>query len=319
MKYFILKKIFELFMTLLLSSILLFSMVRLSPGDPIKSLLRNSEYALVEDEAFNERYAQLKKEYQLDDSIFKQYLNWSRKLIAFDLGKSIHTDTPIVEELKRRLPITLLLSFLTLLIQILLGVSLGIVSSIKNGKILDNIIRIFCIILTSMPLFALGLFLIYIFGIKFNLYTISGKISLKSFWLPVVTLSLTVSPSLIRLIRSGMLDEFGKLYISASLSRGLTKAQIIKNAFLNILLPITTMIVYSLISLIGGAVIVENVFSLPGIGNYALESVLLHDYPVIQAYGFFLILFIVIINFFTEILHIFINPQLKYRRNTNDI
>ena len=190
---------------------------------------------------------------------------------------------------------------------------LGVASAVNRGRMTDHAVRVGCVVLASVPVFALGLALLYFFGVRHALYTIANEAGWGRLWLPATTLGLIAAPPLARMIRTNLLQEFGRPYILAALSRGLRRRQIVRGAFRNVLLPVVTITALSAASLVGGAVVVESVFSWPGIGKYALDSILLHDYPVIQGYGFVTIVMILLINLGVDIVYICLDPRLRGR------
>lgn len=310
-KKIIIRKLLELVITLFFSTLIIFTLTHMAPGDPVKLILGDPEVAMTNTEAYERRYEEMRKELHLDENIIFQYATWVNRLLHFDLGTSLYTNRPVRVELGERLPATILLTIPSIIIQLILGVIFGTISALSRGKTKDNVIRIVCVIFSSIPVFAFGLLLLYYFGVHHNVYEITNVASLKRIWLPSLTLGFISAPSLVRVIRSNMLQEFGKIYISSALSRGLKRKLILKNAFKNVLLPVITIIVLSLTSLVGGAVVVENIFSWPGIGKYAMDSILLHDYPVIQGYGFTMVSIIILINFLVDIIYVYVDPRIR--------
>lgn len=310
-KKIIIRKLLELVITLFFATLIIFTLTHMAPGDPVKLILGDPEVAMTNTEAYERRYEEMRKELHLDGNIIFQYATWVNRLLHFDLGTSLYTNRPVRVELGERLPATILLTIPSIIIQLILGVIFGTISALSRGKTKDNVIRIVCVIFSSIPVFAFGLLLLYYFGVHHNVYEITNVASLKRIWLPSLTLGFISAPSLVRVIRSNMLQEFGKIYISSALSRGLKRKLILKNAFKNVLLPVITIIVLSLTSLVGGAVVVENIFSWPGIGKYAMDSILLHDYPVIQGYGFTMVSIIILINFLVDIIYVYVDPRIR--------
>jgi len=307
----LLQKTVELCLTLLLSSFLLFFLIHLAPGDPVKLLLGDPEVAMTDTGLYQKRYAEMREELHLDANLMVQYGIWLQRILKLDLGNSIFTKRPVSEELLTRLPATLLLSLPALALQVSLGILLGTASAVRRGETTDQAIRMVCVILASLPAFALGLLLLYYFGVVHHVYEISNTASWSRLWLPTLTLGIISSPPLIRLMRANMLQEFGKTYISFTIARGMGRSEVIYNAFRNTLLPLITMTALSLTSLLGGSVIVENVFSWPGVGKYALDSILLHDYPVIQGYGFVMLILVIVVNYLVDVACIYADPRLR--------
>ncbi len=253
----------------------------------------------------------MREELHLNSPLPIQYWLWLKRVSQLDLGTPIFTKRPVSDELLDRIPATLLLSLPTLALQVLLGISLGTASATHRGQPTDQAIRILCVVLAAIPAFALGLFLLYYFGVIRQIYEISNSAGWTRLWLPAITLGTIPSPPLIRVMRANMLQEFGKTYIASTIARGMGRRQIVRNAFRNTLLPLITMTAMSLTSLLGGAVIVENIFSWPGVGKYALDSIMLHDYPVIQGYGLVMLVMVITVNYGVDVICFAADPRLN--------
>jgi peptide/nickel transport system permease protein len=305
------------FATLFFATLLLFVIVRMAPGDPVELVLweHPGEYAIQNSEAYKERVEELRTQYGLNQSIVTQYIQWVKRLLRFDLGSSIHTGRPIAEEIAERIPATVMLAIAAIFIQLVFGVTLGIQSALKAGKIQDNTIRFFCVFFSSIPAFVMGLALLYVFGVTFHIFEISSDASIHRLWLPAIVLSLSGLPQLIRMVRANLLAELGQIYVASALARGLSKRYVVKHALRNALLPTITMIALSFVTMISGAVIIENIFSWPGIGNYALNSIVFHDYPVIQGYALIMVAVVITINLLVDLLYTLVDPRILQGKN----
>ncbi|WP_281890490.1 ABC transporter permease [Paenibacillus sp. YYML68] len=309
------KKGMEAALTLLLATLIIFVLTRLAPGDPIALLLSQQTEVAASDTTVYERKAEeLRVQWGLDQSLPVQYAEWLKRLVGLDLGQSIHTGRPVGSELAERLPATIQLSFAALAIQIALGLLIGALSALWAGKASDGLIRFLCVALASTPAFVIGLALLSLFAVTWNVYEISSEDDIARLWLPAVTLGLIGAPPLIRVVRANMLAELGQTYILAALARGLGRRQVVGHALRNALLPVVTMAGLSLTALISGAVVIESVFSWPGIGKYALDSILLKDYPVIQGYAFVMVAFIVLIHLLVDVVYMLVDPRLRRTR-----
>ncbi|MDO5725030.1 MAG: ABC transporter permease [Tissierellia bacterium] len=315
----ILERILSFIITLILSTIILFVLIRLAPGDPVKIFLGTPETSDVSKTNYQERYDALVKELNLDKPIPNQYIAWMKKAVKFDFGNSIYSKQPVVDELKSKLPATLLLTIPAIILQLIVGLSLGIISAINHNKLSDNLIRLFCAFIASIPGFALSLILIYLFAVKLGSYEISPSTSLTRLWLPALTLGVISSPGIIRVVRTSILEELGKPYVGFLISMGAKKIRIIKNVLLNIILPVIAISSTTFANLIGGSVVIENVFSWPGIGKYAMDSILKRDYPIIQGYGFLMVCFVILINVLVDVIYMSFDPTIKSMRlKTNE-
>ncbi|MCR4830673.1 MAG: ABC transporter permease [Pseudobutyrivibrio sp.] len=292
--------------TIILASMIVFGVVRFIPGDPVKIIIGSvGELSSKDSDLYNQKVNSLREEYKLDEPVVIQYVAWAKRAVSLDFGKSMKTRRDVKDELAERLPATVMLSVAGIIIEFVLGLIIGMLSAAYYDKLLDKILRLICVVLISIPGFVVGLMSIYYFGVINKVYSISVGSTAGKLWLPAMVLGLVGAPKIARYIRANILEELGKGYIVAEIARGYPKWKIVKNAFANSIPIIITYLLYSFTTLIGGAVVIENVFSWPGLGAYALESVLNHDYPAIQAYVCITVLMIVVINYINELIEIF--------------
>ena len=292
--------------TIILASMIVFGVVRFIPGDPVKIIIGSvGELSSKDSDLYNQKVNSLREEYKLDEPIVIQYVAWAKRAVSLDFGKSMKTRRDVKDELAERLPATVMLSVAGIIIEFVFGLIIGMLSAAYYDKPMDKILRLICVILISIPGFVAGLMSIYYFGVINKVYSISVGSTVRKLWLPALVLGAVGAPKIARYIRANILEELGKGYIVAEIARGYPRWKIIKNAFTNSMPIIITYLLYSFTTLIGGAVVIENVFSWPGLGSYALESVLNHDYPAIQAYVCITVLMIVVINYVSEIIDIF--------------
>lgn len=316
MRRLIFKCLVEVLITLFSATLIIFALTHLAPGDPIEMLFyRGAEVAAVDKNVFNEKKEALRKEYGLDKSLPVQYIQWLGRLLRLDLGKSIYTERPVSAELASRFPATILLALTALVILIVLGLFFGIISALFAASAVDNIIRFFCILFASVPGFVLGLGLLSLFSVNLKMYKIRGDLSLSNLLLPAFIIALTISPQLIRIVRANMLSEFGQIYILAAKARGLNTSRVVRHALRNALLPVITLLALSLSAMIGGSIVIENIFAWPGVGKYALDSIMMHDYPVIQAYALIMTFMVIMINITVDLLYIVFDPKVHEKRD----
>lgn len=308
----VLKRLGGAVVTLLLSSIVIFLLVRLAPGDPVNLILGEGPGDIgLSAELLEERKEALREEHGLNDSIPIQYINWFKDIITLDMGISIRSGRPITQELGSRIPATFLLALVALAVETGIGVLFGMYTAIHTGKFPDRVTRLFCIILASLPAFVLSLLFLFLFATQLNWYEISSQMEWKRLWLPAITLGLLGAPRCVRMVRATMLTELGQLYVSASISRGLSKWVVIRGAFQNALPPIITTIALSFAHMIGGSVVIETIFNWPGVGNYAINSILVHDYPAVQGYTVLTVTTIIVVNLLVEITYLLANPMIR--------
>lgn len=311
----LLRKLGQGLITLFLATLILFLLIRLAPGDPVKALLsRSGEIAMSDSAAYDRKVAELRAAHGLDRSIAVQYVSWVGNLLRLDLGNSIQTGGEVRSEIVARLPATFLLAVAALLTQTLLGLFLGTYSALRAGKAFDNIVRATCVTLASTPAFALGLLLLSLCGITLGIYEISSEASLARLWLPALTLGLIGAPPLIRVLRGNLLTELGQIYVASAIARGLSQRLIIRHALRNALLPSVTVLALSFAGLVSGAVVIESIFSWPGVGKYALDSIMLKDYPVLQGYALVMVALVILINLLVDALYAFIDPRVRRRK-----
>lgn len=306
------RKGLESVVTLFLATLIMFVLIRLAPGDPVDLLIGRS-IALSNTEAYEEQAAELRSRIGLDHSVAEQYGLWMKQLLHLDLGTSIYTGRPVMKELLERLPATITISTAALLFQLFIGLVFGVLSALRAGKVEDQVLRFSCVMLASTPVFVIGLTSLSLFAVTYHAYEINSDASAERMWLPAITLGMIGSPQMIRMVRASMLTELGQLYISSAVARGLSTWIVLRHALRNAILPLVTLAGISLTSMVSGAVVIESIFSWPGVGKYALDSILLKDYPAIQGYALVMVAIVMVINMLTEVLYAYIDPRLRSR------
>jgi peptide/nickel transport system permease protein len=298
--------------TMFLSSMVIFVLVRFAPGDPIDLIMGQMPRDTgINMEMLEGKKAELREQQGLNASIPVQYFIWAKKVITLDFGTSIKSGRPIITELAERVPATLLLSSAAMFFEVVLGLLFGLYSAIKANCYQDSIVRIICVVFASLPGFILSLLLLYIFSVHWCYYDLSSTAEQGRLWLPALTLGLVGAPQIIRMIRATMLTELGQTYVVAALSRGVSTWRILQGAFRNALLPIITTVALSFAHLVGGSVVIESIFNWPGLGNYAMNSLLFHDYPAIQGYTVLTVTTVIIINLLVELTYLLADPRLR--------
>jgi len=254
-----------------------------------------------------------KKSMGLDRPVLIQYLVFLKKILLHgDFGDSFVSKTPALTLMIERIPATLKLSLLSVLLANALAIPMGIISAVKRYTVIDNIITFLALVGQAMPLYWFGIMLIIIFGVFLGWLPISGSDSFAHMILPSITLSAWLLPVNMRLVRSGMLDVLNQDYIRTARAKGLfERTVIIKHAFKNAMIPMVTVTGMQLSLLLGGAVVTETVFAWPGLGRLAVESIRMGDYPVVQAIVVFFALCVVIGNLLADILTAFIDPRIR--------
>ncbi|MEA4846732.1 MAG: ABC transporter permease [Clostridiaceae bacterium] len=285
-------------------SFLLFAVMNLTPGDPARLIL--GEYALQSD------VDQLREEMGLNDNFFVRYGNYLKNAARGDFGESYMSGLPVSEVVISRFPTTLKLATGAMLIAVLIGIPVGIISAVKQYTIIDALSLFSSLLLTSMPGFWLGLMLILLFALKLDLLPAIGSDSWINFIMPSITLAAATLAILIRMTRSTMLEVIRQDYIRTAKAKGAEEKRIIfKHALRNALLPIITVIGINFGIQLGGSVIIENVFAIPGIGSLMIDSVKMKDAPIVLASVMLVALLGGLVNLAVDIMYIYIDPRIK--------
>lgn len=298
---------------LALVSVLVFALTRLAAGDPIALLL--GEQASLAD------IAQARTRYGLDQPVLQQYLYWLAQVLQGNLGQSIFLQMPVIQVLLDRVEPTLTLAVLAVAIAMLIGVPSGIAAAVWRGRWIDQGVSTLAMLGASMPSFWMGLLLIQAFAVGLGWFPVSGYGDPGASWvqrlhhlvLPAVVLGMLNSALITRFTRASMLDILGEDYIRTARSKGLSeRVVVLRHALRNALVPILTVLGLTLALMIGGAVVTETVFNLPGLGNLVVRGVLRRDYPVIQGALLAIAAVYVIINFAIDLLYAVVDPRVRH-------
>ncbi len=317
MTTYIIRRILQMILVLLIVSILVFSAVRYLPGDPIFLYLTRQDTKEIRQEEID----LLRHEFGLDRMVLVQYFDWLGKTITGDLGVSIITRAKVMDDIKKRIPITLHLGILAFIINILVGVPLGTITAVRRGSWLDNVLTSIGNLGICIPIFWLGILLIYLFGQKLNLLPIFGYTSpFDDFWkntqqiiMPVFCLAIVPIASMVRLTRSSMLEVLHQDYIRTAWSKGLKeRTVIIRHSLKNGIIPVVTLGGVMFSHIIGGSVLVETVFSIPGMGRLAVESLFSRDYNMVQAVMLVFAIFVLFVNLLVDLSYGWIDPKVRY-------
>lgn len=304
---YIIKRILCLIPVLFIISFLTFSINKLIPGDPAELMLREKEVVVTE-----ENIAMLKEEMGLNKPFIEQYIIWVKNVVRGDLGKSFRSGEPVVNEILTSFPNTMKLAVASVVVLITIAMPLGIVSALYKNSIVDFICKISSFISISMPSFWLGILLMYILAVRYEIFPIVGDKGLNNLILPSLTIGISMSGSYIRLIRRSLLDVLSENYIEYARARGLKeRIIIINNALKNSFIPIVTALGMSFGHLIGGTVVVENIFSWPGLGRLILQSISNRDYPMIQGYVLVMAVVFVFVNLLVDLSYCILDPRVS--------
>jgi peptide/nickel transport system permease protein len=305
MQRYILKRLVQAVITVFLMTIIVFLLSRLT-GNPATLMI--SEYDTAED------IARITEELGLDRPLPEQYGIFLSNALKGDLGRSVTGDRkPAVEIILSRLPASLQLAGVALLISVLVGLPLGVLAARRKGSFLDTSARVLALLGQSVPPFWLGIILMYVFAVWLRLLPTSGFGGIKYFILPAITMSTVIVAAVTRLTRSSMLDVLNLEYIKLARIKGLSERIVIwKHVLRNSLIPVVTFIGQFLPIMITGAMVIETVFSWPGIGRLAYEAAMFRDFPVLQAVVLFVTLLFVFCSLVVDILYAYLDPRIRY-------
>lgn len=301
------RRVLYLSMVLLGISVICFSLFALAPGDPAEIILRDRQEA-----PSAERIAQVREAMGLNDSLPRRYARWLGNTLHGDLGRSWRTGEPVAAQLISRLAATLELALATLVFVIALSTALGVLGAIYQSRLADRLLRAWSILSLSLPNFWLGLLLIMLFALHWRLLPLMGRGGPAHLVMPVLTLGLAIAAMQGRVLRASLLDTLGQDYVRFAHAKGLSSWAVLRRHLIkNALPPVLTMWGVSLGHLLGGAVIVESIFSWPGLGKLAVDAILARDIPLVQGAVLFMALVFVFANQLTDLLHVRLDPRLK--------
>jgi peptide/nickel transport system permease protein len=294
-------------------AIAVFALLHLTPGDP--AVIIAGDYATTDD------IARIRTRLGLDKPFLTQVGIWLGQVLRGDLGTSIFSGLPVTRLIAQRTEVTLFLTLYAMLISIGVGVPLGIVAAWKQGSLLDRFVMILAVSGFSMPVFWLGFLLVYIFAISLAWLPVQGYVPLTSglpamlrhLTLPAVTLSVVYMALIARMTRASMLGVLGEDYIRTAFAKGLApRGVLVRHALKNASLPVVTIIGLGFALLIGGAVVTESVFALPGLGRLTVDAIIRRDYPVIQGVILIVSGVYVLINLVIDVLYVVLDPRIRY-------
>lgn len=290
----------------LVISVIVFVMLRVAvPGDPAA--------LLAGDRASPELIEQIRKNMGLDRPIPEQLLIYLTNALRGDLGRSVQFGEPVFGVIVKAFPFTITLTFLSVSVGTIIGLGIGILTAVKRGTWIDSLSIVVVVFFYSIPSFWMGLMLILIFAVGLRVLPVQGSSTWQHFVLPVTTLGIGQSALIARLTRSNMIETLGAPFIQTARSKGLSERVVVfKHALKNTLIPIVTIVGLSIGGLLGGAVITENIFGLPGVGRLAIEAIVSRDYPMIQGTVLLVAISFVFVNLITDIIYVYVDPRIRY-------
>lgn len=308
---FLLRRLGLMVVILVLVSIIIFSLVHLT-GDPAVMMLGQ--------EATPDALEALREKLGLNAPLYVQYLNWMLDILQGDFGNSLKDNSPVLSIILQKLPVTIELTIFSFAIALIIAIPAGIISATKKGTFFDYFGTTFALSGVSIPPFFLGILLIYIFAVSLGWLPPSGyvapwvdfKQSVTLMILPALAVGVRLSAEITRMLRSSMLEVLGADYIRTAYSKGiLGKSVILGHALKNALIPVVTVSGLQLATFLGGAVITETIFAIPGLGRLVIDAILTRDFPVVQGAVLFMAMIVVVVNFLVDILYSLLDPRIK--------
>ncbi|CTQ48044.1 ABC transporter permease [Jannaschia donghaensis] len=309
---FFLRRVAVAIPTLLLISVFVFALQKLLPGDPL--------LVLAGEERDPEVLEFLREKYRLNDPIPVQYLTWVGNALQGDLGTSFRTNQPVTELIAQKLPVTLQLALMSLIFAVLIGIPAGILSAYRKGTITDYVANVVALSGLSIPNFWLGIMLILLVSVKWQLLPASGYVppgddfwlSMKTMLMPAFVLGTALAATLMRHTRSAMLGVLTSDYVRTARAKGLSERKVVlKHAFRNALTPIVTLTALLFGELIAGAVLTEQIFTIPGFGKLVVDAVFNRDYAVVQGIVLVTAVGFIVMNLLADMAYFLLNPRLR--------
>lgn len=308
MNHYVLKRIIQLIPILFAITFLSYGMMRIAGSDVVTQKMENTG-TVVSDEVLNAEREQL----GLDKPFLTQYAVWLGKLLRGDMGNSYVSGKPVFATFISKLPATLLLTAVSIVMTIIISVPLGVLAAVKQNRMTDYVIRFFSFIGNSLPNFFVSLILMYVLAIRLRWFPVIAKdVSLKSVAMPAITLAIAMSAKYLRQVRATVLDELSKDYVAGARARGIRFSvtlwrSVMKASFVTII----TLLMLSMGNLLGGTAIVESIFMWDGVGKMAVDAISMRDYPIIQAYVMWMAIIYVAVNLLTDLSYRFLDPRIR--------
>jgi len=301
---FAVRRFFRLILTVLLISTIVFLVIRVIPGDPA--------LVIAGIDATESDISAIRIKLGTDRSLPAQYAQWMWRVLRFDFGRSMISGQPVSQLILDRFPLTLTLALMGIMLSIFIAIPLGVISAVKRWSIWDYFGMALSQVGMAIPSFWLGILLLLILSVKVKLFPLFGSGTIKHLILPAISLGIARAAVLQRLTRASMLEELSKEYVITARSKGLTERMVnYKHTLKNALLPVVTIAGIQLGYMLGGAIIIEQVFSLPGLGRLFLFGVYQRDFPLIQGGVMFVAFIFSFINFLVDMLYSVLNPKIR--------
>ena len=308
MKHYAVRRLIQLIPILLAITFLSYGMMRLAGSDVVEQKMENTSGTVSQ-----EMIDAAKEELGLDKPFIVQYFTWLGNLLRGDMGVSYVSGKTVFSTFVSKLPATLLLTLVSILLTVVISIPLGVWAAVRQNQTTDYIIRTASFIGNSLPNFFVSLLLMYLFAIKLNWFPVISKgVSLQSVTLPALTLAIAMSAKYLRQVRATVLDELSKDYVLGAQARGVKfSTTMVKSVLKASLVTIITLLTLSIGSLLGGTAIVESIFMWDGVGKMAVDAINMRDYPIIQAYVMWMAIIYVLVNLITDLSYRFLDPRIR--------
>ena len=284
---------------------LVFSLIHLVPGDPVRAMLGDS--------ASQSDIAEMRARLGLDRPLYIQYGHFMKGAVMGDLGTSLRTNQPVATLILDRIPATFELALASMVASLVIAVPLGIIAAVKRGTAVDHAATTLALIGMSIPNFWLGPLLAIVFSVELGWLPVSGRGSFANLVLPAITLGAPLAAITARMTRASLIEELGELYVLAARARGVSRTRaVLKHAFRNSLIPIVTVLGLQFGSVLTGAVITETIFAWPGIGRLLIQSISARDYPAVQGCILLIAITYVSMNVIVDVAYGFLDPRIRY-------
>jgi peptide/nickel transport system permease protein len=309
---YILNRIIYLIPVMIFMSMVVFLFIHLIPGDPVDFMLGV--------EATPEARQALRSELGLDRNIVIQYWSWAGNILRGDLGKSLVSHRPVLESIWEKFPATMVLAFAATIVSLIIAIVAGTLAAVHKGTWKDLGILLLALLWVSIPSFWLGIMLIIVFALHLHLLPAIGYANIFTdfwkgiyyLWLPALTLGATLAGAITRMTRSEMIEQLSRNYITTARAKGLSRSAVVyRHALRNSLITVVTFTGLQLGTLLGGTVVVEQIFAWPGLGRLVIQSIFARDYPMVQGIVLFMAFIFVFVNLLIDISYTFLNPQIR--------
>lgn len=302
------KRLLQLIPILIGITLLSFAMMRLAGSDAVTQKMENTGQAMSQAQLDAER-----EELGLDKPFLVQYGTWLLGVLHGNMGTSYVSGKPVFQTFVSKLPATLLLTLVSIVLTIVVSIPLGVLAAVKQNRFWDYFLRVCSFIGNSLPNFFVALLLMYFFAIRLGLFpVISTGVTVKNVFLPALTLAIAMSAKYLRQVRTTVLDELGKPYVTGAIARGvLFRTILVKSVLRSCLVTIITLLMLSIGSLLGGTAIVESIFMWDGVGKLAVDAVNMRDYPIIEAYVMWMAIIYVVVNLISDLAIQLLDPRIR--------